>query len=104
MAHLLLIFMLCLLIIACSSKLVLGHSVVESLPGFEGPLPFELETGYVGINAYRLSYFWNNNDRVREALHIRKGSITEWIRCNKLSYTITIWDSFQYHVNLSTKW
>ncbi|KAL7175666.1 hypothetical protein ACSBR2_029292 [Camellia fascicularis] len=55
------------------------------------------------INAYRLSYFWNNNDRVREALHIRKGSITEWIRCNKLSYTQTIWDSFQYHVNLSTK-
>ncbi|XP_028058518.1 serine carboxypeptidase-like 9 isoform X5 [Camellia sinensis] len=299
MAHLLcllLIFMLSLLIIACSSKLVLGHSVVESLPGFEGPLPFELETGYVGvdesedvqlfyyfvksesnpkedplllwltggpgcsafsafineigplnfkvkqnggslptldlnpnswtkvasilfvdlpvgagfsygttslaskstdlqscdqayeflkkslqrscqgeyfnidpsntpclqdyqaysqcidglnpsqilepscgiaspkpqelfsdrrsvneknielvvhqplpcdsssIHAYKLSHLWLNDDRVREALHIRKGSIREWIRCNYgLPYAQSIWDSFQYHVNLSTK-
>ncbi|GMP80829.1 hypothetical protein CsSME_00035789 [Camellia sinensis var. sinensis] len=36
---LLLILLLSTLIIACSN-LVLCHSVVKSLPGFEGPLPF----------------------------------------------------------------
>ncbi|KAF5939703.1 hypothetical protein HYC85_023962 [Camellia sinensis] len=56
------------------------------------------------INAYKLSHLWLNNDRVREALHIRKGSTQEWIRCNYgLPYTKSILDSFQYHVNLSTK-
>ncbi|KAL7175675.1 hypothetical protein ACSBR2_029296 [Camellia fascicularis] len=97
--------------------------ILEPSCGFASPKPQELfgERRYVDeknielvvrqpspcdssrINVYRLSYFWNNNDRVQEALHIRKGSITEWIRCNKLSYTHTIWGSFQYHVNLSTK-
>ncbi|XP_028075985.1 serine carboxypeptidase-like 17 isoform X1 [Camellia sinensis] len=97
--------------------------ILEPSCGFASPKPQELftERRYVDeknielvvhqpspcdssrINVYKLSYFWNNNDRVREALHIRKGSITEWIRCNKLSYTRTIGDSFPYHVNLSTK-
>ncbi|KAI8004989.1 Serine carboxypeptidase-like 3 [Camellia lanceoleosa] len=56
------------------------------------------------IDALKLSHLWLNDDRVREALHIRKGSIGEWNRCtNGLPYTQSIWDSFQYHVNLSTK-
>ncbi|CAL5418035.1 unnamed protein product [Camellia sinensis] len=56
------------------------------------------------IHAYKLSHLWLNDDRVREALHIRKGSIEEWKRCaSGLPYTQSIWDSFQFHVNLSTK-
>ncbi|KAL7207968.1 hypothetical protein ACSBR1_029842 [Camellia fascicularis] len=102
---------------------VLKSQILEPSCGFASPKPQELfsERRYVNeknielvvrqsspcdssrINAYKLSYIWNNNDRVREALHIRKGSIKGWMRCNKLSYTRTIWDSFQYHVNLSTK-
>ncbi|XP_028058448.1 serine carboxypeptidase-like 18 isoform X4 [Camellia sinensis] len=64
------------------------------------PLPCDSSS----IHAYKLSHLWLNDDRVREALHIRKGSIREWIRCNYgLPYAQSIWDSFQYHVNLSTK-
>ncbi|XP_057974842.1 serine carboxypeptidase-like 2 [Malania oleifera] len=56
------------------------------------------------IYAYLLSDYWVKDDSVQDALHIRKGSVGEWQRCNfALSYTIEISDSFQYHVNLSAK-
>ncbi|KAH7849269.1 hypothetical protein Vadar_015415 [Vaccinium darrowii] len=56
------------------------------------------------VIGYRLSYSWLDNDSVREALHIEKGSIGQWIRCNYgVSYTSTITDSYQYHVKLSAK-
>ncbi|THG14855.1 hypothetical protein TEA_010422 [Camellia sinensis var. sinensis] len=98
--------------------------ILEPYCGFDSPKPQELfsERRFVNekyikllvhqlspcdfsrINAYKLSHLWLNNDRVREALHIRKGSTQEWIRCNYgLPYTKSILDSFQYHVNLSTK-
>ncbi|XP_076960474.1 serine carboxypeptidase-like 13 [Bidens hawaiensis] len=52
----------------------------------------------------QLVYYWINEASVREALHIRKGTITEWIRCSSdLNFTITLNDVRPYHQKLSMK-
>ncbi|KAI7979446.1 Serine carboxypeptidase-like 12, partial [Camellia lanceoleosa] len=87
---------------------ILGNPVT-TLDDGNYAIPFAHGMGLISdelyeINALKLSHLWLNDDRVREALHIQKGSIGEWNRCtNGLPYTQSIWDSFQYHVNLSTK-
>ncbi|XVF64207.1 hypothetical protein PTKIN_Ptkin09bG0149600 [Pterospermum kingtungense] len=53
---------------------------------------------------YLLSRYWANDDNVRKALHIRKGSVGEWQRCNYgLPYNTDVPSSFPYHANLSAK-
>ncbi|XP_050876330.1 serine carboxypeptidase-like 11 isoform X2 [Lathyrus oleraceus] len=54
--------------------------------------------------AFKLFEYWANDDNVREALHIRKGSIGKWERCSYgIPYNGDIPNSYDYHVNLSGK-
>ncbi|XP_010061646.2 serine carboxypeptidase-like 2 isoform X1 [Eucalyptus grandis] len=65
--------------------------------------PIDLDLG-CRTYGYRLSYSWTNDDNVREALHIRKGSIGDWQRCNnELNYTNDISSTLQYHAKLSAR-
>lgn len=54
--------------------------------------------------AYYLMDLWSNSDVVREALHVKKGTVREWVRCNNdLIYETDIRSSIPYHVHLTTR-
>ncbi|KAL0334949.1 UNVERIFIED_CONTAM: Serine carboxypeptidase-like 1 [Sesamum radiatum] len=53
---------------------------------------------------YVISYVWANNETVREALHIREGTVTDWQRCNgTLPYEKDVESVFKHHKLLSDK-
>nr|XP_029123644.1 serine carboxypeptidase-like 18 isoform X2 [Elaeis guineensis] len=55
-------------------------------------------------SGYLLSYFWANNDTVREVLNIHKGTVQQWQRCNYgLPYAHDIPSSLKFHLNLTSR-
>ncbi|OIT36611.1 PREDICTED: serine carboxypeptidase-like 17 isoform X1 [Nicotiana attenuata] len=51
-----------------------------------------------------LSEIWANDENVREALHVRKGTIGAWEKCrSNLPFTMNVNNTISYHAYLSTK-
>ncbi|XP_026660628.2 serine carboxypeptidase-like 17 [Phoenix dactylifera] len=54
--------------------------------------------------AHYLSYYWANNHATKEALHIQKGTVGEWLRCNyELPYKRDIPSNVKYHRKLTSE-
>ncbi|KAL8161989.1 hypothetical protein V2J09_013478 [Rumex salicifolius] len=50
-------------------------------------------------------YVWTNDKNVQEALHVREGSIEQWVRCNKTlsGFTIDVNNTVPNHQRLTHK-
>ncbi|KAI3758497.1 hypothetical protein L6452_06061 [Arctium lappa] len=85
----------------CSAS-VMPIKLPSQMWSTEHQLP--LSAFYCRDEVTSLTEYWANDPSVREALHIQKGSIGDWVRCSSnLSFTKTLDDVRAYHLNLSKK-
>lgn len=91
-----------------ASPLQERRSLQEKSTLFEPPMPFTPPMTFPPFGCrtygYLLSFYYANSDIVREALHIRKGTISKWIRCNnEIPYIPDMKSTVLYHLNLSVQ-
>ncbi|XP_021642991.2 serine carboxypeptidase-like 18 isoform X2 [Hevea brasiliensis] len=80
------------LIIDRNSRIVFAHRLAL--------ISDELYENFV----YEMAYSWANDPLVQDALHVRKGIVSEWVRCNRsLSYEKNVTSVVDVHRYLSTK-
>ncbi|XP_073148544.1 serine carboxypeptidase-like 1 isoform X1 [Henckelia pumila] len=80
-----------------------GLPTIEDIPYKFLFLSKEEEPGCRYKN-YWPSYIWARDESVQEALHIRKGTTEEWMRCNRsLSYEYDVESVMKYHKLLNEK-
>ncbi|XP_073103502.1 serine carboxypeptidase-like 18 isoform X1 [Elaeis guineensis] len=85
-------------IVAAYSRRLLKEDI-KGFPLLKADLSLECRT-----SGYLLSYFWADNDTVREALNIHKGTVQQWQRCNYgLPYAHDIPSSLKFHLNLTSR-
>ncbi|KAF3780705.1 Serine carboxypeptidase-like 2, partial [Nymphaea thermarum] len=70
---------------------------------------FECAKNIYAVNQeqyYSLLEYWANDENVRDALHIRKDTIREWVRCNwsiRGSYHNDVKSALKYHKDLTSR-
>ncbi|XP_073103499.1 serine carboxypeptidase-like 1 isoform X3 [Elaeis guineensis] len=95
-------------IVAAYSRRLLKEDIKE-FPLLKSGLPLECrvqlcQVFIVESSGYLLSYFWADNDTVREVLNIHKGTVQQWQRCNYgLPYAHDIPSSLKFHLNLTSR-
>ncbi|XP_021310918.1 serine carboxypeptidase-like 18 isoform X1 [Sorghum bicolor] len=87
-------------------KLNSGAQEMLQLPVYTGEA--ELHLSEISLQCrtagYIMSYIWANNDSVREALGIHKGTVPAWSRCSyEIPYTNDIPSTVKYHLDVTTK-
>ncbi|XP_077215411.1 serine carboxypeptidase-like 7 [Tasmannia lanceolata] len=67
-------------------------------------LPYVLPAFGCRTYRYLLSHYWANDDSVRNALQVRKGTVGVWERCSSIiSYVKDIPSTIHYHLNITSR-
>ncbi|KAL0815104.1 hypothetical protein Bca101_071547 [Brassica carinata] len=88
---------------------VLGNPSTELDKDHNAKIPYAHGMGLISdelfeMYRYVLATYWANDEDVRKALHVEKGSIGKWMRCDwDMAYEKDIKSSLPYHMNNSRK-